>query len=119
MHLDKGQEASGFRRAVELSARQLIYNIWGLKERLEKKHQASSPNKPQKELGAQALCDYWKQEVRTSAGNEMMHKKSTFDTCLTLYKRVLSIKECADIIAADESDRGPEGVWNSLFRLQE
>lgn len=32
---------------------------------------------------------------------------------------MLSIKECAEIIAADESDHGPDGVWNSLFRLQE
>ena len=82
------QEASGFRRAVELSARQLIHNIYGLKERLEKTYNVNEgqKDKKQKELGAQVLLDFWKKEVRISAGNDMMYKEATFDTCITLYR---------------------------------
>ena len=108
------QEASAFRRAVEHSARQLVFNIWGLKARKE-----ASMGKDKTEISAQVLADFWRTEVRVAAGNQHMHKKSTFDTCLTLYKRVFSIPECAELVASDEARCGPDSVWNSLFKLQE
>ena len=107
------QEAAGYRRAVEHSARQLVYNIWALKLRKE------AANKDGKEVSAQALADFWLNSVRVAAGNEHLHKKSTLDTCLTLYKRVFSIPECEALVAADEAAFGPESVWNSIFKLQE
>ena len=109
------QEASGYRRAVEHSARQLVYNIWALKLRME----AANNETGGKEIGAQALADFWIKSVRVAAGNQMMHKKSTFDICLTLYKRIFMIPECEAVVAADEAANGPESVWNSLSKLQE
>lgn len=66
------QEAVGYRRAVEHSARQLVYNIWALKLRKEAKDG--------KEASAQALAEFWQTSVRIAPGNEYLHKKSTFDS---------------------------------------
>ena len=93
------QEAAGFRRAVEHSARQLVYNIWSLKLRMD------AANKDGKDVSAHAVADLWIRSVRIAASNEHLHKKSTFDTCLTLYKRLFSIPECEVLVAADEETR--------------
>ena len=76
-------------------------------------------NKDGKEVSSHALADFWIRPVRIAAGNEHLHKKNTFDACLTLYKRLCSIPECEAHAAADEAARGPESVWNSIFKLQE
>ena len=107
------QEAAGFRRAVEHSSRQLVYNIWSLKLRME------ASNKDGKEVSARALADFWIRSVRIAAGNEHLHKKNTFDTRLTSHNRIFSIPECEALVAADEAAHGPESVWNSIFKLQE
>ena len=89
------QEAAGFRRAVEHSSRQLVYNVWSLKLRME------AANTDGKEVSARAVADFWIHSVRIAAGNEHFHKKNTFDTCLTLYNRICSIPECEALVAAD------------------
>ena len=95
------QEAAGFRRAVEHSACQLVYNIWSLKLRME------AANKDGKDVSAHALADFWIRSVRIAAGNEHLHNKTTFDACLTLYRRLFSIPECEALVAADEEKTRP------------
>jgi hypothetical protein len=63
-------------------------------------------NEDGKEVSAHALADFWIRSVRIAAGNEHLHKKSTFDTCLTLYKRLFSIPEC-EAVAANEEKTWP------------
>ena len=107
------QEAAGYRRAVEHSARQLVYNTWSLKVRKE------VANGDGKELCAHPLADFRASEIRTSAGNKDMRQKRTFSTCMTICKRICSCLECEAIVVADESAHGLAVVWNRLSRFQE
>ena len=49
-----------------------------------------------------------------------LHKKSTFDTCLTSYTRLFSIPEREALVAAGEDKQhGPDSVWNNVCKLHE
>ena len=95
------------RDLTEHTARQIVYNIHGFKLR---KGAAMS---------ASMVAEFWATEVRTAKSQAFMCKKSTVDTCLTLFERVFSVPDAESIICAAESRDGRDTVWASLWKLQE
>ena len=97
------QDISGESEAVTFSARQLVYNIVGFKTKKESRLKTI--------LTADKLAQFWDESVRVSQKHKFMTKKSTIDTCLTIYNRLLSIDGVEEIIADGESRDGEDSVW--------
>ena len=105
------EDVSGAARAVTLSARQLIHNIAGFKAAKEKALKAK--------FGADHIAKVWKDTIRVSKSNEILTKKSTIDTCLTIKDRVLSLPGIEDIWIKSDTRDGPTSFFNFLFKVQE
>ena len=105
------EDASSFARAVVLTVRQLVYNIQGFKKNREGKCKEAG--------GAAAIAKFWSESVRVSTDNMQITKKSTIDTCLTLYDRVFSIDAVESIIKGNESKFGQSSWVNHMYKLQE
>ena len=48
-----------------------------------------------------------------------MTKPGTIDTCLTIYNRLFSVPECEQMLQESETIYGADGLWSSIWTLQE
>ena len=64
------------------------------------------------------VFEWWSTQIRSHAGNKLMSKKTTFDVCISVHNRILSIPECDKMITAAEAEHGQNSMW-SLYVLQE
>ena len=94
-----------------LRPRQLVYNIWGFKTKME--------DNGKRTYGAKQISEFWEKSVRLSANQMFMAKTGTIDTCLTICKRLFSIPEAEKILAESEARYGTDGPWSSIWVLQE
>lgn len=101
------QDFIGKADLVTHSCRQLVYNVHGFKMRKGV------------QMSAALVAQFWEKEVRVAASQQFMTKKSTIDTCLTLFERIFSIEDAEAIVIRADAVDGAESAWNSLWRLQE
>ena len=97
-------------KGVAHSARQLVYNVQGLKNFKEK---ASGNVK----FSAADIAKFWAQKVTTAPGT--LNSKSMVDACLTIYDRLFSIAGIEQLVAESEAHNVTDSPWNSVWRLQE
>ena len=108
----EGEDISGAREAVELTARQLIHNIAGFKAMQE--HTTGCVI-----IGAGQIAQFYETKIRLSSQSKHLTKKSTIDCCITWKERLLSLDGVEELIIAAEKTKSLSSFWNSIYRLQE
>ena len=109
------QDIAGTARAVEHTARQLCYNVYGFKLKKEQ----IVKDKVKVVFSAKDIAEFWSKSIRVAQGHEYMKKKSTIDACLTVMDRILKFPEIEKLIVESEEQYAADCWCNSLWKLQE